>query len=105
MPIYEYICSDCNEPHEALRKMSDAPLLDCPACGKPGLEKQVSASAFRLSGSGWYETDFKSGAKRNVVDSGQSEAKKPETKKESSSKKPATTPSTGKSAATSSCGA
>lgn len=104
MPIYEYICSECNEPHEALRKMSDEPLLDCPACGKPGLEKQVSASGFRLSGSGWYETDFKSGAKRNVVDSGQSEPKKPATK-ESPSKKPAATSSAGKSAAAGSCGA
>ena len=70
MPIYEYICTECEHAHEALQKMSDDPLKDCPACGKPALEKMISAAGFRLSGSGWYETDFKSGKQRNLVDSG-----------------------------------
>ena len=71
MPIYEYECSACNHQLEALQKMSDSPLTDCPNCGKAALVKKVSAAAFRLSGSGWYETDFKSGNKKNLAgDSG-----------------------------------
>lgn len=67
MPIYEYQCQACQHLHEALQKISDAPLVDCPACGKPALKKKVSAAAFRLKGGGWYETDFKSGAKKNLA--------------------------------------
>ncbi len=70
MPIYEYRCEDCGHELEALQKMSDEPLTECPECGKPALKKQVSAPGFRLSGSGWYETDFKSGNKRNLADKG-----------------------------------
>lgn len=63
MPIYEYRCQSCGHELEALQKMSDAPLSDCPVCDKPDLQKLVSAAGFRLKGSGWYETDFKGGAK------------------------------------------
>ena len=80
MPIYEYRCEDCDHELEALQKMSDAPLTVCPECGQPRLKKILSASGFRLKGSGWYETDFKSGKKKNIHDSG-----KPETKKTASS--------------------
>lgn len=59
MPIYEYQCGACEHQFEALQKISDAALTDCPACNKPELTKLVSASGFRLKGSGWYETDFK----------------------------------------------
>jgi putative FmdB family regulatory protein len=65
MPIYEYRCSACGAELEKLRKISDPPLLECPACGKETLIKLVSASSFRLKGSGWYETDFKTGKKKN----------------------------------------
>ncbi|MFC3114258.1 FmdB family zinc ribbon protein [Cellvibrio fontiphilus] len=67
MPIYEYQCESCSHALEALQKLSDAPLVDCPACGKPSLKKQISAAGFRLSGGGWYETDFKSGKKKNLA--------------------------------------
>ena len=60
MPIYEYRCSDCGHKLEALQKLSDAPLLTCPSCGKNALSKLVSAAGFQLKGSGWYATDFKS---------------------------------------------
>lgn len=73
MPIYEYECSACAHQLESLQKISDAPLVDCPQCGKPSLRKLISAAGFRLKGAGWYETDFKSGnKKKNVVDSGSS---------------------------------
>jgi putative FmdB family regulatory protein len=63
MPIYEYKCSSCGHKKEVLQKMSDAPLTECPACGKPALTKLISAAGFQLKGSGWYATDFKGGAK------------------------------------------
>jgi len=59
MPIYEYRCSACGFEKDALQKMSDAPLVDCPNCGKAALVKLVSAAGFQLKGSGWYATDFK----------------------------------------------
>ncbi len=77
MPIYEYHCQACGHQLEALQKMSDAPLIECPECSQPALKKALSAAGFRLKGSGWYETDFKSGKKKNVHDSGKSPAKKP----------------------------
>jgi len=71
MPIYEYQCTECGYQTEVLQKISDEPLKDCPECGKPAMKKMVSAAAFRLKGGGWYETDFKSGNKKNVHDSGE----------------------------------
>ena len=69
MPIYEYVCSDCDHTFETLQKMSDAPLSVCPTCEKPNLKKKISAPGFRLSGSGWYETDFKSDKQKNLANS------------------------------------
>jgi putative FmdB family regulatory protein len=63
MPIYEYRCGACGWQQEILQKMSDAPLKDCPECGKPSVTKMVTAAGFQLKGSGWYATDFKGGAK------------------------------------------
>lgn len=45
MPIYEYACKACGHRLETMQKMSDAPLTECPACGKPQLEKLMSAAA------------------------------------------------------------
>jgi putative FmdB family regulatory protein len=67
MPIYEYRCAGCGYEMDRLQKISDPPLTDCPACGRPALQKLVSAAGFRLKGGGWYETDFKSGKKKNVA--------------------------------------
>lgn len=87
MPIYEYQCEACGHDLEAIQKMSDAPLTECPACGKPALRKRISAAGFRLKGGGWYETDFKSGSKRNLAgDSARSGPdSKPATESKSSS--------------------
>ena len=52
---------------ETLQRLSEEPLKECPECGKPALKKLVSATAFRLKGGGWYETDFKTGGKKNVA--------------------------------------
>ncbi len=69
MPIYEYQCTKCDHKLEALQKMSEKPLLVCPSCGKRGLSKLVSAASFRLKGGGWYETDFKTGNKKQLAES------------------------------------
>ena len=74
MPIYEYQCQACGKELEALQKISDAPLEDCPACGATALQKKVSAVAFRLKGGGWYETDFKTGSKKNLAGGGDASA-------------------------------
>jgi len=63
MPIYEYRCNACGHELEVIQKMSAAPLVDCPACGKPDLTKLISAAGFQLKGTGWYVTDFRSGSK------------------------------------------
>jgi putative FmdB family regulatory protein len=60
MPFYEYECPHCGHRDEVLQKITDKPLKKCPNCGKNGLRKLMSAPVFRLKGSGWYETDFKS---------------------------------------------
>jgi len=65
MPIYEYRCRACGFQKEFLQRINDAPMTDCPECGKPTLSKMVTAAGFQLKGTGWYATDFKnkSGAK------------------------------------------
>lgn len=72
MPIYEYQCEGCEYEFESLQRMSEPPLMQCPSCGKDLLKKKISAVAFRLKGGGWYETDFKSGDKKNVASSSDS---------------------------------
>ncbi|TXH77089.1 MAG: zinc ribbon domain-containing protein [Lysobacteraceae bacterium] len=129
MPIYAFECSACCHQFDRLQKLSDPDPTECPACGAAQVRRQLTAPAFRLSGSGWYETDFKKDGdkKRNLSDSGdaagpeakataasegkseaKSEAKpdatsssKPETKSEpASAAKPAEKPTAVKSADT-----
>jgi putative FmdB family regulatory protein len=94
MPIYEYRCAACGHEQEVLQKMSDAPLSDCPACGKPAMSKLISAAGFQLKGSGWYATDFKGGTKPGPKDKDakpKEEAKKEEPKKAAETSAGATT--------------
>jgi putative FmdB family regulatory protein len=102
MPIYEYRCSDCGHKLEALQKLSDSPLTDCPACGKARLSKLVSAAGFQLKGSGWYATDFKSsGTKPAAKANGEAKANGGEAKADSKSDATSTTKSESKSEASS----
>jgi len=84
MPIYEYRCGACGYQKEFLQRLSDAPLTDCPECGKRAFNKLVTAAGFHLKGTGWYATDFKnSGAKPAAKqDKSQSKQDKPETKQD-----------------------
>ena len=70
MPIYEYECKACGHRLEKLQKISADPLTYCPACERNELNRLVSAAGFRLAGNGWYETDFKSGNKKNLAGEG-----------------------------------
>ena len=93
MPIYEYRCGACGFQKEFMQRMSDAPLTDCPQCGKKStLTKLVSAAGFQLKGTGWYATDFKNSASKPAAKAGKADAKqdkaeaKPDQSAESSSK-------------------
>ena len=69
MPIYEYRCDACGHELEALQKINDPRLTGCPKCDADSLRRLISKPSFRLKGSGWYETDFKSDndKKRNLA--------------------------------------
>lgn len=100
MPIYEYRCQSCGHELEKLQRLNDAALTECPACGKADLRRLISAAGFRLKGAGWYETDFKSGDKRNLAEApsskGESAAKSDGSAGDSA---PATKPASGAPAA------
>ncbi|WP_420009245.1 FmdB family zinc ribbon protein [Xanthomonas sacchari] len=72
MPIYAFQCAACGHSFDRLQKLSDPDPETCPACSAPAVKRQLTAPAFRLSGSGWYETDFKKDGdkKRNLAESG-----------------------------------
>ena len=107
MPIYAFQCAECGHSFDRLQKMSDPDPETCPACGAHQVKRQVTAPSFRLAGSGWYETDFKTDGdrKRNLVEKGEGAKaeSKTETKSESAPAKtesPAPSPpSTTKAAA------
>lgn len=89
MPFYEYQCKQCGHHLEAMQKINDAPLRKCPECGKSALQRLMSAPVFRLKGSGWYETDFKSDdeGKRNLAGNDEAEPVKASDEKVSGDKK------------------
>ena len=87
MPIYDYKCSNCGYQVEIIQKISDKPLKICPKCGKSSFKKLISAPSFRLKGGGWYETDFKTGQKRNLVLSESEKSNKTKETSKTNSKK------------------
>ena len=86
MPIYEFECAACGNVFDRLQKISDPDPTVCPKCGKKKIHRRVTAPAFRLAGSGWYETDFKKDGdkKRNLA--GKDEAPKSEPAKSEAAK-------------------
>ena len=98
MPFYDYICAECGHEFDVLQKISDQPLSVCPQCNKPALSKKVTAPAFRLKGGGWYETDFKTGDKKNIVHDDRPKADKSSDKKTESGSTKNTTESAAKPA-------
>ena len=104
MPIYAFECATCGHSFERLQRLSDADPSECPACGASSVRRQLTAPSFRLSGSGWYETDFKKDGdkKRNLADKGEAPAPaadaKPAAATESKPATPAATPPAAKPA-------
>ncbi len=101
MPIYAFQCADCGHDFDRLQKMSDPDPETCPSCGASAVKRQLTAPSFRLSGSGWYETDFKKDGdkKRNLAegsDAGKSDAGKSDAGKPDASKADAAKPDTAK---------
>ena len=93
MPIYEYVCTKCGRKTEVIQRMGDKP-PHCPNCGGK-VKKAISAPAIQFKGSGWYVTDYGSGASRAKSES-DGESAKAETKSESA-EKPEKSAKTGKS--------
>ena len=87
MPIYEYECTQCGHQLDALQGINEPRLSECPACNKTSLKRLISAPNFRLKGKGWYETDFKTGNRKNLVENkDDSSVKKDETKEDKTKK-------------------
>ncbi len=105
MPFYEYACKECDHKLEVLQKMNDPLLEKCPVCGKNSLKKLISATTFRLKGSGWYETDFKGSKKsedsEKSKDSKKTSEKSDGSKKSENKEKTNTSPSAAKTSASS----
>ncbi|HDH88308.1 MAG: zinc ribbon domain-containing protein [Deltaproteobacteria bacterium] len=76
MPIYEYKCSKCGRITEMWQKFSDPPVSVCEICGGP-VKKIISQNTFHLKGSGWYVTDYASGASKNRPAKKEDKEKKP----------------------------
>ena len=95
MPIYAFRCTACEHQFDRLQKLSDPDPDTCPDCGAQAVKRQLTAPAFRLSGSGWYETDFKKDGdrKRNLAGGEGSEGGKPSTDKPAGDPAPAKTES------------
>ena len=98
MPIYEFECSACGDQFERLQKLADPDPRFCPKCGAERVKRRLTAPAFRLAGSGWYETDFKKDGDRKRNLAGGDEAPKPEAKADDT-KKPDAKPADKKDAA------
>jgi len=50
MPIYEYVCSECDSKFEQLRPLSQSGLVaDCPKCHRPARRKMSTFACFSAS--------------------------------------------------------
>lgn len=87
MPIYEFQCLECNKKFEKILSISESnKKIKCDCEKKSKLQRVVSAPSFRLDGKGWYETDFKTGSKKNLVQSDKKDKKTTETSKKKENK-------------------
>lgn len=91
MPIYEYQCQSCQHKMESFQRTIDHVLQTCPECHQDTLVKLISAAAFQLKGTGWYETDFKKN--QQATDSKPSEQSDGQADKSDKSKKTETSDS------------
>ncbi len=62
MPLYEYRCEACGAKEEKLQSFSAPAVHDCPTCGgAEAMHREISRTAFVLSGSGWYANGYSEG--------------------------------------------
>jgi putative FmdB family regulatory protein len=95
MPIYEYKCGDCGHRLEAIQRVNDPALRECPACGKRELKKLISVAGFQLKGTGWYVTDFRDKDKKKSKADGAKEDSKTDSKADSKGDKKKTASTSG----------
>ncbi|MDC0188934.1 zinc ribbon domain-containing protein [Gammaproteobacteria bacterium] len=88
MPIYEYECKECGHQLDALQGINEPILSECPACNTTSLKRLISAPNFRLKGEGWYETDFKTGNRKNLVEGKDDKPKEDKTKEDKTKETP-----------------
>ena len=87
MPIYEFQCNKCGKRFEKILSLSESSKnIECNCPKKAPSKKVVSAPSFRLGGKGWYETDFKTGSKKNLVQSDKKDKKTTEIPKKKENK-------------------
>lgn len=88
MPIYEYDCNGCHQTLEAIQKVDEQPLVQCPRCGEMSLKKKTSLNSFQLKGSGWYRDGY-GGKSRNKQVENKVSSKQNNVTARTSSKSPA----------------
>ena len=87
MPIYEFQCDSCGKRFEKIVSLSESLIkVKCDCSPKAFAKKVILAPSFRLGGKGWYETDFKTGSKKNLVQSDKKDNKTTETSKKKKNK-------------------
>lgn len=65
MPIYEFVCSACQNEFEKIMSFSSTSLPACPNCGSAEVARQMGRPAIHFKGSGWYITDSKNSSKES----------------------------------------
>lgn len=100
MPTYQYVCTDCDAPLEAVQSFTDDALTVCPTCGGR-LRKVFSAVGVVFKGSGFYRTDSRTSSSS---DGETKKAKEPAATSSGSGASDGATGSTKQSGATSASG-
>ena len=95
MPIYEYQCGECGTRTEAIQRLDEEPLTECPSCGGP-LAKLLSAPAFQFKGTGWYVTDYADKGKKTGQQDGSGDSEKDSASKAEDKSSPASSGSSAK---------
>jgi len=90
MPIYQYHCRNCGANIEKMQSVSAAPLVECPECHHPTLQKVLQPAGIIFKGSGWYVTDSRKSSASSVSSGdGEKAATPTESKSETKGAEPA----------------
>ena len=79
MPIYEFICADCQDSFEQLLSYSATQKPACPSCGSEQTHRKLSAPAIHFKGDGFYLTESRkeaeSKSEKETSDKGESKSR------------------------------